>query len=61
MKPAVRTDAYEQGVKEEHDRIIKLLTELNIIRRCATTNSFVAVSHDLQQVKYLTGMERKNA
>jgi hypothetical protein len=25
MKPAVRTDAYEQGIKDEHERIIKLL------------------------------------
>jgi uncharacterized membrane protein YgcG len=25
MKPAVRIDAYEQGVKDERERIIKLL------------------------------------
>jgi hypothetical protein len=27
MKPAVRTDAYEQGVKDERERIITLLEE----------------------------------
>lgn len=26
MKPAVRIDAYEQGVKDERERIITLLT-----------------------------------
>jgi len=51
----------EQAIREEHDRIIKLLTDLNIIRRCAVTNSFVAFTHDREKVVYLTGMERKNA
>jgi hypothetical protein len=27
MKPSVRTDAYEQGVKDERERILRLLDE----------------------------------
>jgi hypothetical protein len=30
MKPAVRTDAYEQGVKDERERIIKLLEDSQV-------------------------------
>ena len=27
MKPSIRTDAYEQGVKDERERILRLLDE----------------------------------
>jgi hypothetical protein len=45
------------GAYEEQERIISLLLDLNVIRRCALTNKLVAVTTDMQEVVYLTGFE----
>ena len=53
----VRDFYREQGVKKEQQRIIELLLELNVIRRCGATNKLVAVTTDMEKVVYLTGFE----
>ena len=53
----VRDFYREQGAKKEQQRIIELLLDLNVIRRCAATNKLVAVTTDMEQVVYLTGFE----
>lgn len=53
----VRDFYRNQGKATERDRIINLLLDLNVIRRCAATNKLVAVTTDMEQVVYLTGFE----
>jgi hypothetical protein len=53
----VRDFYREQGSKAEQQRIINLLLDLNVVRRCAATNKLVAVTTDMQEVVYLTGFE----
>ena len=45
------------GTKTEQKRIINLLLDLNVIRRCAATNKLVAVTTNMEEVVYLTGFE----
>ena len=54
----VRDFYSEQGAKSEQKRIINLLLDLNVIRRCGATNKLVAVTTDMEQVVYLTGFEQ---
>ena len=49
--------SYTAGQKTELQRVIDLLTDLNVIRRCAATNKLVAVTTDMEKVVYLTGLE----
>lgn len=49
--------ARERAVEREQQRIINLLLDLNVVRRCAATNKLVAVTTDMEQVVYLTGFE----
>jgi hypothetical protein len=53
----VRDFYREQGRKQERERIVELLLDLNVVRRCAATNKLVAVTTDMEQVVYLTGFE----
>jgi len=53
----VRDFYREQGAKSEQKRIINLLLDLNVIRRCAATNKLVAVTTNMEEVVYLTGFE----
>jgi hypothetical protein len=53
----VRDFYRQQGKASEQQRIINLLLDLNVIRRCAATNKLVAVTTDMQEVVYLTGFE----
>jgi hypothetical protein len=53
----VRDFYRQQGSKAEQQRIINLLLDLNVIRRCAATNKLVAVTTDMEKVVYLTGFE----
>ena len=51
-------EAWERGVEFERERIIKLLTDLNVIRRDALGH-LVAFNTDGTEVIYLTGLETK--
>ena len=42
---------------EEQKRIIDLLSNLNVIRRCSATNKLVAFDTNGENVIYLTGLE----
>ena len=53
----VRDFYRNQGKATEQKRIIDLLLDLNVVRRCAATNKLVAVTTDMQEVVYLTGFE----
>jgi hypothetical protein len=53
----VRDFYRQQGTKAEQQRIINLLLDLNVIRRCAATNKLVAVTTNMEEVVYLTGFE----
>jgi adenylosuccinate synthase len=53
----VRDFYREQGAKTEQKRIINLLLDLNVVRRCAATNKLVAVTTNMEEVVYLTGFE----
>jgi hypothetical protein len=53
----VRDFYRQQGKAAEQQRIINLLLDLNVVRRCAATNKLVAVTTDMEQVVYLTGFE----
>lgn len=53
----VRDFYRNQGKASEQKRIIDLLLDLNVVRRCAATNKLVAVTTDMEQVVYLTGFE----
>jgi hypothetical protein len=50
--------AHAAGIKTERERIIKLLTDLNVVRRCGATDKLVAFDTDGEQVLYLTGLEQ---
>lgn len=45
------------GEDDERTRIINLLLDLNVIRRCAATNKLVAFDTNGEKVVYLTGLE----
>ena len=47
----------QQGKAAEQQRIINLLLDLNVVRRCAATNKLVAVTTNMEEVVYLTGFE----
>jgi len=49
--------AYQNGKREEQERIINLLIDLNAIRRCAATNKLVGFDTNGENVIYLTGLE----
>jgi hypothetical protein len=49
--------AYENGKREEQQRIIDLLVELKTARRCAATDKLVAFDTNGENVIYLTGLE----
>jgi hypothetical protein len=49
--------AYQNGKREEQERIINLLLELNVIRRCAATDKLVGFDTNGENVIYLTGLE----
>jgi len=53
----VRDFYRNQGKASEQQRIINLLLDLNVVRRCAATNKLVAVTTDMQEVVYLPGVE----
>ena len=53
----VRDFYRQQGHTKEQQRIINLLLDLNVIRRCAATNKLVAFDTNGEQVVYLTGLE----
>jgi hypothetical protein len=53
----VRDFYRQQGKATEQQRIINLLLDLNVIRRCAATNKLVAVTTNMEEVVYLTGFE----
>ena len=51
-------DAYQEGIKAEQERIIKLLEDLGAIRRDAL-GDLVAFNTDGTEVIYLPGLENK--
>jgi hypothetical protein len=53
----VRDFYRQQGKATEQQRIINLLLDLNVVRRCAATNKLVAVTTNMEEVVYLTGFE----
>ena len=53
----VREFYRRQGHTKEQQRIINLLLDLNVIRRCAATNKLVAFETNGERVVYLTGLE----
>jgi hypothetical protein len=53
----VRDFYREQGRKQERERIIALLLELNVVRRCAATDKLVAFDTNGEKVLYLTDLE----
>jgi hypothetical protein len=53
----VRDFYRQQGKTVEQQRIINLLLNLNVVRRCAATNKLVAVTTNMEEVVYLTGFE----
>jgi hypothetical protein len=50
-------DIIRMKIALEQKRIINLLMDLNAVRRCGATNKLVAVTTDMEQVIYLTGLE----
>jgi hypothetical protein len=48
------------GAYEEQQRIINLLLDLKVVRRCAATDKLVAFDTDGEKVLYLTGLESSN-
>ena len=53
----VRDFYRNQGKASEQQRIINLLLDLNVVRRCAATNKLVAVTTNMEEVVYLPGFE----
>jgi hypothetical protein len=53
----VRDFYRQQGKAAEQQRIINLLLDLKVVRRCAATNKLVAVTTNMEEVVYLTGFE----
>jgi hypothetical protein len=47
----------ERAVQLEQERIIKLLLDLNVVRRCGATDKLVAFDTNGENVVYLTGLE----
>ena len=45
------------AIKREQERIINLLLDLNVVRRCAATDKLVAFDTNGEKVMYLTGLE----
>ena len=45
------------GAYEEQQRIINLLLDLKVVRRCYATDKLVAFDTDGKNVLYLTGLE----
>ena len=45
------------AIKREQERIINLLLDLNVVRRCAATDKLVAFDTNGEEVIYLTGLE----
>jgi len=45
------------GKASEQQRIINLLLDLNVVRRCGATNKLVAFNTDGKEVIYLPGLE----
>jgi hypothetical protein len=45
------------AINREQERIINLLLDLNVIRRCAATDKLVAFDTNGENVVYLTGLE----
>ena len=58
MKAPIRLDAFEKGQTAEQERIIKLLIDLNAIRRDAL-GDLVAFNTEGSEVIYLPGLETK--
>ena len=58
MKAPIRLDAFEQGQATEQQRIIKLLIDLNAIRRDAL-GDLVAFNTEGTEVIYLPELESK--
>jgi hypothetical protein len=57
-KPGSFTDiAFDTGSIAERTRIINLLLDLKVIRRCAATDKLVAFDTNGEKVVYLTGLE----
>jgi hypothetical protein len=48
------------GAYEEQQRIINLLLDLKVVRRCAATDKLVAFDTNGEKVLYLTGLESSN-
>jgi len=55
----IMTKAVETATLLERKRIIKLLIELDAIRRCAVTNELCCVDTNGEKVIYLPGLETK--
>jgi hypothetical protein len=53
----VRDYYRNQGKATEQKRIIELLLDLKVVRRCAATNKLVAVTTNMEEVVYLPGFE----
>lgn len=45
------------AIKREQERIVNLLLDLNVVRRCAATDKLVAFDTNGEKVIYLTGLE----
>jgi hypothetical protein len=59
-EPASMTDiAFDTGVIAERSRIINLLLDQNIIRRCAATDKLVAFNTHGTEVVYIKELETK--
>jgi hypothetical protein len=50
----------EQGSKAEQKRIINLLLDLNVVRRCGATNKLVSFDLNGEKVIYLPGIETED-
>ena len=50
----------KEGAEDELERIINLLFDLNVIRRCSATDKLVAFDTNGKKVVYLTGLEKDN-
>jgi hypothetical protein len=58
-QPASMTDiAFDTGAIAERSRIINLLLELDVIRRCGATDKLVAFDTNGEKVVYLNGLEK---
>jgi hypothetical protein len=58
-QPASMTDiAFDTGTIAERSRIINLLIELDVIRRCGATDKLVAFDTNGEKVVYLNGLEK---